>query len=236
MKNSFSHSALTLSLLLLLHSKSMTMASMTNDVELKQFSGRISRINSKAKLMRVRISFSNVRYLNRGDIVEFTTEDNKTIRCKGIIKGKTNDYLLVRIPNIDACSQNVSLTVGAYVWLESQDLLKNIQTGQEVIEILLKKRMALKARKKRLNRELKAYTSRVDAINSRFEVLQKKLMKEWRESLSEIEEDKSLSLRQYKNTEIRLDDIEYKLEQYKISDNNLELDRWSLDHRLYFKK
>ena len=96
--------------------------------------------------------------------------------------------------------------------------------------------MALVAKKRRLQKELEQYVSKVEAVNKRYQVLREKLEKEWRESLVDIEEDKSVDLRQFKNTEIQLGELDYKLERYRITDQNLELDRWSLDKRLYFKK
>ena len=90
--------------------------------------------------------------------------------------------------------------------------------------------------KGRLERELDTYPDKVDAANKRYQVLREKLEKEWREVLTDLEDDKSVALRQYKNLEILLHELDYKLERYRITDQNLELDRWALDHRLYFKK
>ena len=34
----------------------------------------------------------------------------------------------------------------------------------------------------------------------------------------------------------QIDDLDHKLEKYRIHNNNMELDRWSLDSRLYRRK
>lgn len=208
----------------------------TSDRELGEFSGRVSRINDQAQLMRVRIDFSNMKYLNKEDAVEFWTQMNTKNRCKGIIKGKTNDYLLLRIPFFNRCVKSVYLTVGAYLHFYSDDLLKNIEMGKEAFDLMLKRHTALSARKNRFERELQTYPEKVDAVNKRYQTLREKLEKEWRESLMDLENDKSVTLREFKNLEIQLGELDYKLEKYRVRDENLKLDRWSLDHRLYYKK
>lgn len=208
----------------------------TSDYDIGEFRGRFSKLNAKARLARIRVNFDNVRYLNPGDKISFWTNAIKKTRCEGILKGKSNDYILISILDYFSCVKRVGITPGAYVYMHSKDLVSNIERGKETIDIMLKRRMALVAKKRRLQKELEQYVSKVEAVNKRYQVLREKLEKEWRESLVDIEEDKSVDLRQFKNTEIQLGELDYKLERYRITDQNLELDRWSLDKRLYFKK
>ena len=77
---------------------------------------------------------------------------------------------------------------------------------------------------------------RVGAINARYQTLRDKLDQEWQKEVHALDEDKTFSLRSYKDLERRRDEIDQKLEQYKLKDENLTLDRWSLDSNLYFKK
>ena len=54
--------------------------------------------------------------------------------------------------------------------------------------------------------------------------------------LNSLEEDRVQSVRLAKDLEQRRDEIDKKLELYKVQDENMTLDRWSLDSRLYYKK
>lgn len=208
----------------------------SSDRSLGEFTGRISKLNTPAGLLRIRVQFQNLRYLTRGDRVDFWSQMGSAQKCQAIIKGKSNDYLLLQAPFFQRCAKHVHFTVGAFLHFYSQDLLDNIQKGKEVIDILLKKRMALAARKRRFEKELGSYHNKVEAVNERYQVLQEKLAKEWRETLSDLENNKSIVLKNIQNTELKLHEVDYKLQQYRVSDQNLELDRWSLDQRLYFKK
>lgn len=200
------------------------------------FSGRISRINNDISTVRVKVDFDNVKYLNPKDKIEFWDEKNNTLKCKGYLIARTADYLLVKIPELTYCEKYLYFTTGAYFKFFSEDLLNNIKMGKEVVTILLKKRMAVSGQMELKNREINSNIERVNAINARYKTLRDKLEQEWQKELHSLDEDKTFALRSYKDLERRRDEIDQKLEQYKLKDENLTLDRWSLDTNLYFKK
>jgi tetrahydromethanopterin S-methyltransferase subunit G len=177
-----------------------------------------------------------VKYINPKDIVEFWDEKNPTLKCRGYILGRTADYLMVKIPEIKSCTRNVYFTAGAYFRFYSEDFKNNILMGREVVSILLKKRLAISSQMDDKNKDIVSHQERVNAINSRYQSLREKLDLEWKKELHALEEDKVYATRSFKDLEQRLDEIDQKLELYKVKDENLTLDRWSLDSRLYFKK
>ncbi|MBT7609871.1 MAG: hypothetical protein HN576_08945 [Bacteriovoracaceae bacterium] len=200
------------------------------------FSGRVSKINLEAALIRIKIKFTNSKYLNKKDKVEFWTDINPTLRCKGYIAGKSPDYILIKIPDFKFCRVFVSVSNGKYLLFYSEDLKNNILMGKELYKVLLKKQLALSGKLGRRKIELDSHIERVNAVSARYQTLRDKLDAEWSREISKLEDDKNISLRSYKNLEMRIGDVKYKLEQYRIDDDNLALDRWSLDPRLFFKK
>jgi len=200
------------------------------------FSARISRINEKAGLIRLKIDFANMKYLNKKDKVEFWDERGSDIRCKAYVVGKSNDYLLLKVPEFQYCQRFIFISNGAYVQLYSQDLVNNLIMGKELVGILLKKEIALGSRLLTNKKNLDSHIEKVNAINLRYKVLRDKLEAEWREELASIEEDRLTSFRNYKELEGQLLEIHDKLEKYRIEDRNLKEDRWALDPRLYYSK
>lgn len=200
------------------------------------FSGRISRINRAINVVRVKVDFDNIKYLNPKDKIEFWDEKNNTQKCKSYIIGRTSDYLLLKVPDLIMCEKYLYFTSGSYFKFYSEDLLNNVSMGREVVTILLKKRTAVLGQLSERNKEITAHVDRVNAINARYQTLREKLDQEWQKELHAMEEDKVYAVRSYKDLERRRDEIDQKLEQYKIKDENLTLDRWSLDSHLYFKK
>lgn len=200
------------------------------------FSGRISKINKEISVVRIKVDFDNIKYVNVKDKIEFWDERNSTLKCKSYVIGRTSDYILLKLTDIKFCEKNLYFSTGAYYKFFSEDLLNNIKMGREVVGILIKKRMAVQGQMEMRNKEIQAHMDRVGAINARYQTLREKLEQEWQKELHALDEDRTYSLRSYKDLERRRDEIDQKLEQYKLKDENLTLDRWSLDTNLYFKK
>lgn len=200
------------------------------------FSGRISRLNEEAGLIRLKIDFNNMKYLNKRDQVEFWDERGPRLKCKGYVIGKSNNYLLLKVPEFTFCKRFIYTSAGGYLQLFSQDLVNNLKMGRELVKILLKKRLALNSRLLKNKKNLDNHIEKVNAVNLRYKVLRDKLEAEWREELGDLEEDRLTAYRNYKDLEGRLMDINNKLEKYRIEDLNLAQDRWSLDPRLYYEK
>jgi hypothetical protein len=211
-------------------------AESTKDENGSHFTGLISRLNSTAKLARIRTDFGNIKFLNRKDRLEFWNESHPDQRCIATVEGRTNDYLLLRIPQYENCVRKVHFTTGTNLHFESADLQETVKIAHELVEILQKKRLAMQAKKDRHQKELTGHVEKVDAVNKRYEILRQKLEIEWQKELSSLEEDKAVSFTEFKNAEARLNEIDTKLEAYRVEDHNLKLDRWSLDPALYFRK
>lgn len=207
-----------------------------NDENSNQFSGRISRLNPSARLARIRTDFANIKFLNRRDRVEFWNESYPHQRCVAQVEGRTNDYLLLRIPEYESCIRKVHFTTGTHLNFESADLKKTVVLAKELVGILLKKRLAMKAKKERHQRDLDGHVEKVETVNKRYEILRQKLEIEWQKELASLEEDKAKTFTEFKSAEARLNEIDLKLEAYRVEDHNLKLDRWSLDPALYIKK
>ncbi len=200
------------------------------------FSGRVSKVNVEAGLMRVKVTFSNMKYLNKHDKVKFWNDYNPLISCDGYIIGKTPDYLLLKVSEYEYCSGVINMAAGRYLLFHSKDLENNLKMGQELISVLLKKRLAISGKVSKEKKGIDSHLDRVEAVNKRFTLLREKLEKEWRDEISSLEEDYTTTLINYKALKLRLDEIEHKMELYRIEDSNFEHDRWSLDTKLYYKK
>ncbi len=200
------------------------------------FSARISRLNKEAKLMRLKISFENAKFLQKKDRVEFWNETYPDRKCLSYIEGRTTDYLLVKIPKYTECISKMYITSGTYLHLFSPDLKKGIKIAKSLMEILLKKKLALESRMRRFKSRVDGHIDRVETVNKRYEILRQKLDYEWQSELTALEEDKVTNYKYYKSSKTKFEDLMYKLEQYKIGDQNLKEDRWSLDPNLYYQK
>lgn len=200
-----------------------------------EFSGRISRLNAPAKLARIRTDYANIKFLNAADRLVFWNESYPSQKCLATVEGRTNDYLLIKIPRFEDCIKQVHFTTGTYLRFESEDLKNSIGLAQELVEILHRKRLATEAKKERNRKDLERHVEKVDGVNKRYEILRQKLELEWQKELAALEEDKANAFTHFKQSEALLNEIDTKLELYRIEDHNLKVDRWSLDPALYIE-
>ena len=201
-----------------------------------EFSGRVSHLNLQASLIRFHLDFENQKYLNKKDQIDFWDTGNPRYRCRGYIVGRAPDNILVKVPEFRVCQKYVNMSLGRYILFYSQDLANNIMMGKEVYQILIKKKLALGGKLKRHEEELHQHIEKVNAVNERYQVLKEKLEAQWRDQLLALDEDKATTLGQYQTTKNQLDEVDFKMEQYRIEDKNFVLDRWALDPRLYIEK
>ncbi len=200
------------------------------------FPGRISRLNKVAKLVRIKINFENAKFLSKNNRIEMWNESVPDKKCFGYLEARSNDYLLIRVPKMQRCLSAVYFAAGSYLHMYSADLENSLITAKELNDVLTRKRTALDARLSRYKREVDGYIEKVDLVNQRYEILRRKLELEWQKELSSVEEDKSRSYLNYQQTVSRLHELDFKMQQYRVRDQNMVEDRWSLDTKLYYKK
>jgi hypothetical protein len=200
------------------------------------FTGRISKINAQAKLIRIRINFENAKFLSKSDRIEIWNDSSDKNKCLTYLEGRTNDYLLVKVPSFKRCVLRVQMSTGSYIHMYSPNLENALITAKELIEVLNKKRTALDARLIRHKKRVDGFIEKIDTTNKRYELLRQKLDLEWQQEISNLEEDKLQSYQDYKQTQAKLNELEFKMQQYRVRDENLKLDRWSLDPKLYYRK
>jgi hypothetical protein len=207
-----------------------------SDLDLKIFSARISHFNEKASLIRLFVSFQNAKFINIKDSLHFWSPQLQHKKCLGYVTSRTKDYLLIKVIDYKTCEQHQKFYPGGYLLLSGQDLENNMKIASDLMEILVKKRIAVESKLNHEKKQLQIYIEKIEAINTRYDILKRKLEQEWQQELENIQLDKLKAIQNYKAYEVRLGEINHKMEQYRIQDEHMESDRWSLDPNLYYKK
>ena len=203
------------------------------------FKGRITKINGEASLIRVKLDFHNMRFINKRDRIEFwpeTVEAKKMANCYGTVLGRTDNYLLVKLANWDECNRSVNLALGNYLSMYSPDLANNLMVAKDLMEVLAKKRLATEGRLQRLEKERVIHLDKVQVINDRYSILKAKLEAQWQEEIDKLNSDHKDAEIELQNVRNELHAIDAKMEQYRVDDDNYKMDRWALDSKLYFRK
>lgn len=193
------------------------------------FTGRISRLNPEASLMRVRLDFVNAKFLRTNDGIEFWNEGMPMIRCQAAIVGKSGEYFLLRVYEWKLCIGKVGFSVGSHVYFESKDLEKTLITAREMVKVLLQKRMLLQGQTTNKDNDVNDQSSQLSNINARYEAMIERIKKEWNDAIKGLSAAKSANEIELNSLKAQLDEIDFQLERYRIEDANIKKDRWAID-------
>jgi len=193
------------------------------------FSGRVSRLNPEASIMRVRLDFINAKFLRVNDGLEFWNEGMSNVRCQSTIVGKSAEYFLVKVYEWNRCLKKVGFTVGSYVLFESKDLEKTLKTAREMVKVLLQKRMVLNGMFINTKNDVTDQSTQLEAINSRYEAMIERIKNEWNEAIKGLSQAKSGNEVEMNSLSAQLDEIDFQLERYRVEDENFKKDRWAID-------
>ena len=199
------------------------------------FSGTVDHVNEGAKLLRIHTTALNAKYLGKGDGIALGDYGGMT-ECRGDVVAKGREYILLKLPRFDLCSRALPMVRGAWLKFYGSSLSEKVAKGRKLVEILLKKRLALLGKLGERDKDLKRQKEKIDILNRKYGVLKDKVELEWRNALGELEEEHSGMMKKREEFEKHLTEINKQLERYRVEDKIWELDRWSLDQRFYFKK
>ena len=204
--------------------------SIVADESMSRFKSRLFSKNIESGLLKFRVDFSNARFLTPGSRARFRTNINIDYYCEGIVLSKSVSHFLLKLSHPDKCSKYQNLTLGLNADFISGDFEKNISSTYRLIQILNKKRMAIYGKLKETKIRLDSFLERTSAVNARYDAMRDKLETERQEALGYLESEKIMDIQNFKNFSSRLDEIDFKLEKYKVLDSNNTDERWSLDY------
>ncbi len=193
------------------------------------FSGRVSRLNPTASLVRVRLDFANAKFLRTNDGVEFWNESMPSVRCQAAVVGKSGEYYLLRVYEWKLCISKVGFSVGSHVYFESKDLEKTLSTAREMVKVLLQKRMVLSAQTTNKKNDVNDQSSQLENINARYEAMIERIRSEWNEAIKGLSAGKSTNQVELNSLQAQLDELDFQLERYRVEDANFKKDRWAID-------
>ena len=200
------------------------------------FTGQVDHINEKSQLLRIHTVSLNAKYLGPGDVIALGDHGGMT-ECRGDVLARSKEHVLLKLPRFHYCSRTLPIKARG-VWLKfyGQSLSEKVAKGRKLVEILLKKRLALMGRLGEREKDLKRQGEKIDIANRQYSILREQVELAWRDALGELEGERTKMINQRTEAQKSLADIDKQLEKYRVDDKVWELDRWSLDERFYFKK
>jgi len=206
------------------------------DEDSYSFEARVVATNDEGQLLRLKTSFDNSKFLTDRDFVILSRQQHQSTECLGKMVGRSPDYILIKLTEYASCQRAIGFSEGSLVSISSEDLKKNIQAAKTLIEVLLKKRLALRSKIGRVRNQLKVRDQRVGGIQHKYQQLIRDLERKRDVELGDLTSEFVSEESELQELKIRLNETIFKIEKYKVNDHNLKEDRWSLDAFIYNKK
>ncbi len=194
------------------------------------FMTKVRDVDSKSKSMLLESKNSNIKFFKRNDEVFFFNELNPSFKCRGIVQKGTFRQLKIRVPDFSKCSKYVGMVKGSYLKINSKDLAINLTMAEEVVDILLKKRMILKNKIYRLQNRMKNQGQRKEILDTEYESKMNALKIEWKDAIEKLGLDDKDAEKEINLSKMKLQDIDSKLKLYNIQDQKIQNSKWSLKY------
>jgi hypothetical protein len=178
--------------------------------------------------MRLRLEFSNSKFLKRDDDLEFWNEGRPDVRCQAVIRGRSNEYVLTEVREWGNCIRKVGITTGSFLFFESKELVKTLGSAKEMMSILLKKRAILEGYRDRNKTANYENNLRTDNINAIYQERMERLKSEWQEALHGVTELKNNNDRDMLSITNQVKALDFEIDRYRVEDENVVKDYWSL--------
>lgn len=200
------------------------------------FSARVASSEPEAGLIRFRLNFENAKFLTDKDYMSLWRGDYRSRSCMAKMVSRSPDYLLVKVFDYKDCQEALGFNEGSVLNIQSNDLGKNIETAKTLIDVLLKKKLALEGKLSRGKLLIEQQNQRLNALNQRYNVLKDKLEQQRLQEAEGLVAGFQTERDDYQESLLRLQEVQHKLEVYKVKDHNLSQDRWALDPHLYYRR
>jgi hypothetical protein len=206
------------------------------DLSPDKYSFHSVKYNEKARLLKVKGEFANIKYLVQGTRLEIWNPEKSLIKCKAWVRENTMGYLLLDIQNSAACINKIYLQPGSYLMAQSEELVKNLEVGKQAMEVMAKRRLILTGERENLQKELDAYTEKIEMTNKKFQLAREQIELEYKKEIGELERSRIDKVNTFQDLAARLEDLEFKMKRYEVEDQNFKTDRWSIDPTLHSTK
>ncbi|MCB9094412.1 MAG: hypothetical protein H6621_05015 [Halobacteriovoraceae bacterium] len=197
----------------------------------KEFLGKVIEQDKNSRMLKVKFKDTNIKFFKKEDEVFLYNEFNKDYQCRGIVRAGNYAYLFVEIKEYANCSKRINLSADSYVMVSSKDLEVNLDMAEEVVDILLKKRMILKGKVNRLKNEIETKDEREKLLNEQYEIKMSSLKIEWDEAIKALRDGEYQARKEINDANLDLIEIDKKLKLYNIDDPQHKRHEWSLDVR-----
>ena len=199
-----------------------------------QFEGRVSDRDQASSILKVQSENENIKFFKAGDKVHFKVQQNPNKDfCQGHIRAVGPEFFTMYVKNLYPCwNEGEYFRRGMILNFETSRLAERVQNASEYRLILLKRREDYFKQLNKVNHFIWSYKQQKVQLAAQYDKKIEELKKKKRRALEGLLSKKNDVASTQRELISQLDNLDEKLEFYRIENHSEEKNRWTKDHDL----
>ena len=203
------------------------------EVNYAKFLARVSDKNRSTNILKLKYENGNLKFLKIGDSVNFRVKGQGYRECEGHIRDVEPPYLTMFVDDIEDCwKKNSYFRRGTILVFDSKLLSKRVYEGSVFRKILLRKREDYLRQLEGVNNFLWSYDQEKIKVAAKYDERINALEQKKRKGLEGMINKKNENIYIQSSLMKKLNEIDSRLEKYRVERKELFFDRWSQDRDL----
>ncbi len=196
------------------------------------FTGRVSDRNDQSQILKVSSENRNIRFFRAGDLVEFRLASQEKSRlCEGYVRSIEEGFFVMFVKDLNRCfSSDAFFRRGTMLVFRSERLAERVLEASKYRVVLVKRRRDFFEQLNRINHFVWSFDQERVKVAADYDRRILALQEEREQALTGLIKTKQDNLRLQTELKSQLDHLDRDLDFYRISKDQLLVDRWHLDH------
>lgn len=201
-------------------------------IDYRLFMGRVTDKSDDNRTLRVKVEHNNVRFLKRGDQLEFYVNTNDASdRCKALVETADNYYIVMKVRDFAGCwGRGRYFRRGTQLNFIADIMYERVLSASKSREMLILKKQDFLGQLNRINHFLWSYDQLRVQKSADFDQQIAQIQQSKREALDDLLAKKKDFLKLQKKLQDSLDELDLSLKFYQVRRQEHLTDRWNLDH------
>lgn len=202
------------------------------ETDYSYFTGRVSDRDRHGNILKVSSEAKNIRFFRAGDLVRFRlASDERSRLCEGNVRSIEEGFFVIYAKDLDRCFNRESyFRRGTMLVFQSERLAERIFEASKYRVLLIKRRRDFFEQLNSINHFIWSFDQQKVKVAADYDRRILELQEAKEKALSGLNKTKQDQIRLQRELIAQLDQLDKDLDFYRISKDQLLVDRWHLDH------
>jgi hypothetical protein len=201
-------------------------------VDYSVFTGRVTDRDQTSNILKISSENRNIRFFRAGDEVTFRLASEQRSRpCEGNVRSIEEGHFVIFVRDLNRCfNPEAYFRRGTMLVLQSERLANRLYEASKYRVLLISRRRDYFEQLNRINHFIWSYDQERVKVAADYDRRILELQQAKDRAMTGLTKTKQDNLRLQRELMVQLDELDRDLDFYRISRDELHVDRWHLDH------